>query len=378
MARERAAVELTNLLKSPDAREGVARRLMSWFSELRFESLVTNALLIPLRLYRETGQIYPSSDQWELALPFPSLLSETMIHDFATDSPWIPVSALHSGTAPSDFKIDEYFETYNSSFVPPIFDIHAAKIDLGKHRSFRRQWAYEWESVRRRAGLGHSEPPHYFLSPGARDSVTVFDTLQSEAFRSGFLRALAWAVEQSLLTRDAAELLALESCPLDLGLWSVVSEAPPAWWPHYSVEREGLDTCSARILEQVRRLWQKACCERGKRLIYAAGRAATGTDSIYALEIRGFFQFFVGGEGPELGEVADFLRRNAGTLTVEPSLAMEGGLEKIDPRRHATELEGWGLLKAVFFATPWVTPRWQASRMWSNCPTLAPYLSDDA
>lgn len=217
-------------------------------------------------------------------------------------------------------------------------------------------------------------PPDYFLSARGQSGNTYFDTLQSEAFRSGFLRALAWAADDSKVDADAVDVLALRCCPVDMALWPVALGAVPQWWPRVTVKTDGVDTAAAQVLGALERLWRNDCANSGMRLAYAAGRVATSPDVVYALEIRAAFQRFLGAPEPELSDVAEFLENGVSLSTLQPGLATEGQVASVNPSKHAAQIDGWGLVKVVFRLDPWVVPRWQAPRMWYGCPVLAPYL----
>ena len=376
LARERAASQLADLLGQSAIRQTVSNDFLDWIGILKFESLAANALLIPLQLKREGVQPLPRVERLIAALRYPSLLSEIILTSLGTEALNSGrLATFHSGRAAANFQINPYFNTYSSSFVPPVYDLRAQWLEDRWGIPFRRQWAYEWDIVRRRVGLGYSEPPRYFLSSRARSGNPYFDTLQSEAFRSGFLRALAWAVVDPKVDAGTADLLALTCCPLDLALWSVAAGSVPQWWPRVSINSNGIDTDAAEALETVERLWRSGCETPGMRLAYAAGSVARSPDVIYTLEIRAAFQRFLGGPEPELSDVAEFLENDVSLSTLQPGLATEGQIEPVDPSKHAAQIDGWVLVKVVFRLDPWVAPRWEAARMCYGCPVLAPYLA---
>lgn len=376
LVRERAASELVKLLRDPAVRETVADQFLGWIASLKFESLAANALLIPLRLKREGFDVLPSPESLVAALNCPSLLSEAIFSVLGAKTS-TSTSSLHSGRPQATFEVDSYFNTYVKSFVPPAYDHHARRLEERSGIPFRRQWAYEWSMVRQRTGLGYSEPPHYFLHPRAHTGNVYFDTLQSEAFRSSFLRALAWAIDDQKVDAGT-ELLTLTCCPLDMALWGVVGSPVPDWWPRVTVKDTGIDTAAAEVLQAVRTLWQRGCENPTMRLAFAAGRVATGADVVYALEIRAAFQSFLGGREPELSEVGEFLRDDVSLSTLPPGLATEGCVEPISPSNNTVRIQGWGLIRTVFRLDPWVVPRWQAPRMFYGCLILAPYLGSES
>jgi len=376
LVRERAASELVKLLRDPEQRGKVSDQFLEWMRSLEFESLAANALLIPLRLKRDGISPFPTLESLTDAISHPSILSETILTALGADiskPDW--TLGLHSGSPPAGFQIDSYFSSYVKTFVPPVYDLRAQRLEARWGIPFRRQWAYEWNIVRHRAQLGYSEPPHYFLSARAQAGNAYFDTLQSEAFRSGFLRALAWAVDDAKVDAGTLELLALTCCPLDMALWSVTAGPVPLWWPRVAIRDDVVDTAAAEILEAVQQLWQRGSQDSKTRLVYAAGRVATSQDVIYAVEIRSTFQRSLGAERPDLSEVEEFLKNDNVISTLPPGLAIEGVVQSAKPGEHAGGIGDWSLLRVVFRLDPWVVPRWQAPHMYYGCPVLAPYLA---
>lgn len=377
LVRERAAVHLSELIRGDATRELASRAFIEWMTGLRYESLMANALLILLRLQRHGTDL--NSKGLVDGFRYPSILSELMFRELIPDHrTTIQFSQLHSETAPEDYEIDPYFEKYSKSFVPPIYELHASRIERFSHIRFRRQWAYEWQLVRRRAGLGYSAPPSYFLSSNERPCHVCFDTLQSEAFRSGFLRALAWAAVNKALDVEVANMLALESCPVDLGLWDVSSVTRPDWWPSVSIidGGKGVDTTAEEILLAVERMWLRGFDDGDFRLAYASGPIRTNSNVVYRLEIRGVFQRNLGGAEPEVEEVADFVETGTRVRTEIAGLSVGGSLKPVQADDHAANVGGWSLVKAVFELDSWTNPRWQASRWMQGCPIAAPFIAD--
>lgn len=133
------------------------------------------------------------------------------------------------------------------------------------------------------------------------------DVSQSEVFRSAFLRAIAWAVDVAGLPESLAKVVALKSCPLDIGCWKIAPITKPGWWPHVQQTAARLDTSPGEVWHQIETLWQQQYnSDTSEMLVHASGHVFADETAISDLEILGTFQKFTGGADPSLEEVAEW------------------------------------------------------------------------
>ena len=373
LARERAGNELVRLLKSEHAKE-TERALIEWMTNQKLESMAANALAIPFRLGLETGTVIDCA-KYATAISVPSLLSDAVLREMGDAGRSHPLSALHSKNPPSSFVTPQYFNRYRRSYVPAAYDMEAESLEKCLHIPFRRQWAYEWNAICVRAGIDEAEWPDYFLSSRSDKESVVFDTQQSEAFRSAFLRALAWAADGKGLSEDAAVGKALSSFPINVTLWCIRPTTRPTWWPVAGSDNSAVDLAPASILQQIQESWQQQSVSE-KVVVWGSGRAGGGENSQYDLEIFGLFQRSVGPKEPEVSEVVSWLHAPKGAGTGRLSVTSRGELSGLSLDDYAVQFGDWNLLPtAVRLATPGM-PRWQAHWMrrlvWVPIPAMLP------
>src|SRR5207245_1790215 len=140
--------------------------------------------------------------------------------------------------------------------------------------------------------------------------------VMSEAYRSAFLRTLAWAVVDRGIPQGEALFLAARACPVDLELWPLRPSRRPAWWPHSHKANASIDVGPGEIWEQIALLWEKqrkaqpwgADEAMGGDWMLASGNGLiTWGEHSYMLEIFGGFQKCLGPKVPDIYEVATFL-----------------------------------------------------------------------
>lgn len=375
MVREQAAAQIVELLKDPEHCEMVGEVIIAWLSIRKIETLTTNLLVIPLRLRAGGFKVHPDAERIGAEVRYPSLLSHLLLAELRDDwrKPY-QWSEWHSGRAPNGFTPSSYFEHYKTAFLPPIYEDRAKSIENRFLMAFQRQWAYEWERVLERTGLSKSGPPYYFVRSGSDKTQVYIDVTQSEVYRSAYLRALAWAVDESGLPEDTARLYALECCPIDIGVWEIQLSRKPTWWPLVETPRDGLDTIPGQLWSQIEATWKNQQKEITLQLLVQAGGPIIVTETvIYNLEIYDAFQHFEGGDEPRLEEVAEWLACQY-TLTNQSTATLSGQIYPEAVNKYVKRFVGWSLAPAAFRVRSWTSMRWKAPWMYRGVWIPAPYL----
>lgn len=379
LVRERAASQIVALLKNRETCQVTGSAFIDWLASRTLESFAANALLIPLRLKADGDEVIPHVDAYDAAIKCPSVLSQLLFNEIRGDEigpmTW---THWHSGSAPVSTPPDPYFEQYKRSFVPEIYDLRAGQIERDFTIPFRRQWAYEYRCLMERTGFSHFGSFFNFLRAPSKDARVLCDVPQSEVFRSAFLRAIAWAVDIAGLQEDLAKVLALKSCPLDIGCWKIEPTAKPNWWPHAQQTVATLDISSGEVLRQVEILWrQQHNSDTSAMLVHASGHIFADETAISDLEILGAFQKFTGDADPTLEEVTEWLTTDHTIMPDRLAPSFEGNIEPVSLTEHIQQCAGWSLAPAAFRLNSWSTPRWQVDRMLRGVWVPAPYFLPD-
>ncbi len=377
MVRERAATQIVILLEDPAFREVIGEALVAWLSSRKLEILTANLLLLPLRLKADGLDVFPGIDRLAVANHYPSALSHLLMAELSDNwkepARW---QEWHSGTAPNSFTMSSYFERFERGFVPPIYEIHAKEIENNFLLPFQRQWAYEWERIIKRTNLPLSGPPFYFVRGYDKTYVQV-DVPQSEAYRSAYLRALAWAVDIGELPPDLAQVRALECCPVDVGVWKITPSNKPVWWPRADIGITGLDTTPGQVWQQVEALWKDQQRGTSKQLLaHASGLVFSNETSVCDLEIHSMFQRFEDKQNPQLEDVVDWLSHRHRNFPIQMRATLGGPIRPEPIDAYRCRFAGWSLVPTTFRVEGWTTPRWQIPQLYRGLWTVAPYLVD--
>jgi hypothetical protein len=375
MVRERAAMQIAELLKDLGLRGVIGEALIAWLSSQELESLAANMLVIPLRLKADGSEVFPDVARFIAAIHYPSVLSHLLIAELRDD--WTESfqwRGWHSGPAPNTFTSSSYFERYKTGFLPPIYVEHAKSIEKDFLLPFQRQWAYEWERILERTGLPMSAPPYYFIQHYNQTHV-YFEVSQSDVYRSAYLRALAWAVDEGDLPVDLARIRALECCPIDIGVWKIQPSPRPNWWPYVVASENDLDTTPGQIWPQMEALWREQQRSNTEQLlVHASGHIISAENAVYDLEIHGAFQRFEGGQEPVLEEVVEWLAWQHSVLPSQVTVTLSGQIRPEPFNKYVRQFLGWSLAPAAFRVRTWATARWQAPQTYRGIWTAAPYL----
>src|SRR5690242_17379848 len=99
----------------------------------------------------------------------------------------------------------------------------------------------------------------------------------TEAYRSAFLRTLAWASGDRGVHLGEVLFLAARACPIDFELWPLRPSRRPGWWPYSGKTNASIDVGPGEIWQQIALLW-----ERQYKSQPLEPNGAIGADSILA------------------------------------------------------------------------------------------------
>lgn len=390
LVRERTAAAIADLLLGPSQREATYAALLNWLRTQLLESVAASGLL-PLALVRlhDAPFAFGAVEEAWRVLRARSLLAWLLVDDLAPDLQ-VPLENTlhHSGEAPPDFVVDPFFTKYVTAFLPPIYEVRAKRLERRAGLPFRRQWAYEWDGLVRRSGLERSTQPLRFWAGPKPDKsrYVAADPPMSEAYRSAYLRALAWATASGALSPHEAAWLAAETCPLDLELWRLPPTRRPGWWPRAEEPTGKIDTVTPAVWRQVSELWERQLGDAAGLfgdewlLAQASGIVHHGTD-IHDLAIFGLFHKCHGPEEPDLATIAAWCDGGGPTDSNEiaasfPSpLRFRGTVEEQPVNAWVRRFRDWSIVPAAVAVEHAPTlPRWQAwramRRLWLPTPCL--------
>jgi hypothetical protein len=388
LARERACTAIAHLLADPAHAPSVKDFFLHWLRGQHHESVCGLALLALLWAKIDGGGTcpIPASDV-RGSLPWPSLQSSLLLAEYEPEAVvQDAVGDWHSGDPPDSFTCRPFFGEHVRNFLPGFYNNWAAEIEQRMLVPFRRQWAYEWEVVLQRRPFELSVTPlSYWIGYQEADERCIaVDTPLSEAYRSAYLRTLAWAVDTRGMDRDAATFRAAETVAVDLELWPLRPGARPGWWPAATSDAP-LETGPGDIWPAVDELWRRQ--QAGDPpwgadwvLAYADGRVRGG-DTPYDLSAVAFFQRPLGKGDPHVGEVFDWCAQGGETLlspiTSSP-LRFAGTVHPARVWDLATQFGGWSIVPAVGrFAPAGSFSRWQWWRWHRGMWGLAASLTAD-
>lgn len=379
MVRERACVAIANLLIDSSWSETVRRHLMRWMEARRLESVSAIGLLVLLRAkIQDSGFVIQPIEEFSSILHRPSVLSWILMNELVPrhiPSPnW---STFNSDSAPKDFKPETFFTKYSRNFLPPIYTDLAEKIQARGSIPFVTQWAFEWRKILERIGRRPSKDSLAFSGRENSEHYAAIDFELSEVYRSAYLRTLAWGIMVGALSENDAGLLAIKTCPIDLGLWRLRPISKPAFWPK-AYEPEGrIDAVPTQIWKRVEALWEKECAREDDWTIAEAnGRVHEGS-TIYDLEIYGLFQICQGPSIPNFEGLTDWYRWRNDVKYAPCNLLLEGVAEPTSPDTLAQSFADWDVVPVACRVSPCGTPRWQFWRVYRDIWLPEPFLSSN-
>ena len=385
MVRERACAGLATLLLHPHLGDSTQTALLLWIAEQRLESIAVIGILPFLRAQMQNDEYRVPSAELMQAIHAPSILSWLLLNEFALGQNLPLVDACrHKETAPTNFSPEPFFATYVNNFLPPAYTDYVSTIEQYERISLYRQWVFEWSSLLTELGIipNRDELDDWHrLLPG-NEHYAGTDTILSEVYRSAFLRALAWAKDQGVRS-EVVQFFAVRTCPIDLGLWRVLPQPKPLWWPQIGPSMGLVDTRTAHIWQQTQLLWEQTHrkLNNGTTIVAASG-IIHYQEVIYNLEIFGIFQRSLGPEVPELEDIVTWYneardRENEGLSLDQSSPLSFGGVVAVKPPETLQcRFADWIILPAARLNIAHkAVPRWQMWRIERGIWLPAPYLS---
>ena len=393
LVKERACSAISELLGDSIHSEETGQKLVHWLSAQTLESYAIYGLLVIARSIGDGTKLAPSfQESLFRALKAPSLLSWLLMKSLgSTDSLRLKDCLRYSPHPKPEFALPKFFTEYVQSFLPPSY-VDNAEIMERNHAGleFMRHWAFEWSELVQVFDIHESAESGRFWgeqhSGGERYGPA--DTVMSEAYRSAFLRTLAWAVVEHAVPEGEALFLAARICPVDLELWPMRSSHRPSWWPHSGEPNPSIDPGPGEIWKQIALLWEKQrksqAWESDEALgadwvLASASGLITWGEHNYMLEIFGGFQKCLGPTAPNTCEIAAFLAGEAESskyphLGTQSYLHFHGRIKWQSPHKLAVEFPEWSVVPAAFRTNAISIPRWQFWRIEKGIWLPAPFL----
>ena len=374
LVRERACVSLGSLMADPELGAETVGEVLAWITKQNLESV---AVLGMLALFqgRVHGIEIPTHETLSQHLVKPSLLSWLVARSLYKDSIGAPaLGEMYSDTAPVGFEADPFFLKHAERFVPPVYLERATRID-GKYCSgFLAQWKFEWTQVVQLSGLRLHTPRVEFWTRQDDDHLLCIDLPLSEAYRSAYLRAIAWAADQQFVSPSFALWLSAQTCPIDLGLWQVPPGNPPENWPRCEETQDSIDTLPGKLTGELAAMWQQ---QSGAEWLIAAasGRVLETVNSAYDVEIVGVIQACNGPDNPDIEAIPE--RRDGISIAEEADdlMVFGGGYPRKRTEDYEERYDDWSLWRLAALSNPNPLPRWQWWRfrrgIWLPSPFLA-------
>ncbi|WP_156034888.1 hypothetical protein [Pseudorhizobium marinum] len=229
MVRWKTAKALRSLLVGTTTREAATQALLAWLSARHFESEALAALSVFAVSPLHTRPPLPSL---ETSIIAPSIGSDFLLNEMygVVSDNW---RSRHSGTAPSNFTPDSYFDEYKTAQVPGHLLHELEFLESKTKLPFRKQWAFEWTNLRERHQVRYTRYPTYFGDYGLqRDGmVGQFIQQQAEVYRSAYQRALACAASEWQLPLSVVGPFSICGLPALPGLFDVDPVPRPSWLP---------------------------------------------------------------------------------------------------------------------------------------------------
>jgi hypothetical protein len=376
MVRERACVWIAESMASSSSKESIRARLLDWISEQHLESTSIFGLLILQRLKNDHGlDALPSGEEVDRSVRAPSVLSWMLLKElFGEAVEELDWKTAYSGSCPSSFKPDPFFEEHVENFLPLVYWDNAEYISHHCEVDFVRQWAWEWTNLIRATDIAESTEVLYEW--GRRDDkhYFVFDSLMSEVYRSSFLRTLAWTVDSEILTIEEAGGYAVQACPVDLGLWEVDVGQEPSWVPRIEPPKGAIDITHSQILAEVERLWENKVTSEGMVLLEASLPIVREANIGIDLSIWGVLQASSGHKRPALPDVINWCKKQYRGRSALRPLSFGAKFEPASSTGFEEALGDWVLLPTAIRVYPITAPRWQYWRIYDGLWFPSPFL----
>lgn len=387
-AKEETCQQIIKLLQNSQYQSQVKEYYWQWLSTRIFESQCVTAIVLFYKCRQEQENIFSDEDLDRLmkSIPVPSVLSWMLLSELKRQSlkPEPEYSRLHSGDAPRDYKIPDYFADYKTALLPPVYDMRIDVLQRKGALGMRRQWAYEITCLYEREGILARYPSaHFFIDRGTQKRVSIFDLPQSEIFRSGYLRALAWAFDKGHIDKADMMLNAMAFCPVEFCSWQAKPSEKPAFWPEVKDASESFDQTPDRVFQSLGAILSTG--SDAEQLVGSASGPVSvhfdkhgDIESFYDLEIYGLFQKNVERDGevnPE--EVIEQLERIKSIHANRLTSNLEGPLPSIDVNEKLAVSGGTSFAPSVLALRADPIARWQNEQMYRGINIAAPYLAEE-
>jgi hypothetical protein len=147
---------------------------------------------------------------------------------------------------PSPYTPPLFFTRYRRAFIPPYFADTAEEISQKTRVNFTQLWGWECERLMKSLAIPEEigDTSSYTGGPGRKGNLVGASSRVAEAFKSGFLRCVAWFHLQGLLSKEDFVEYSMKVCPIDLSLWDIRTAAPPDWWPRSDLQAKEVSTLS--------------------------------------------------------------------------------------------------------------------------------------
>ncbi len=375
MVRERACTSIAELLIDKEQASETMEYLKNWAKSQQLESVMVFALLVLIRakMLCQAFELPAFAEMIEI-INKPSALSYLLLKELGYDNtPKPDWNSLCLSDTPKDFVPSAFFQKYCTNYIPPIYETHARHIEQKYGIPFYKHWAFEWKTTLEDIDRKPSPEPLHFWGRPESEHYEGIDFVISEVYRSAYLRTLAWTVAKNVFREEDATYLAIEACPIDPSLWKVQSQTKPQWWPISKPTSAVIDTVVADIWQQLGSWWSETQKSQNEWLVAQADGRICQTDSIYDLEIRGFFQKCCGNNKPDLKEILKKTKRRIPYVT--SSIGVDGYINHEPINKFLESIGDWDVLPAACQIWPYTTPRWQSRRLKRGVWVPAPFLA---
>lgn len=377
LVRERACGGIARLLIDPTHRMQTEVALLAWIAQQQLESRVCNGLLAFAKARDLGGQhVLPELRCIRESIQRPSILSQVLLGDLFLGADFeLDCAGWHSGHAPEDFLRDPFFLKYVKHFLPPQHYRQAAQLESHTKRPLIRQWEYEWLQIVRSLGLKVSEEPLHWANAPPEGRYAAMDFRVGDVYRSALLRALAWMVDIQALSAVDVGVFVLPMCPIDVGLWRVQPQRPPAWLPTVSASTCAVDTTPAQVWGAIERMLSAQRASSDPWIVGAVLGLCGDCEHLFFIEVQSVFQRCLGPRAPSSEALMRCVDQSTCALLVPPSVALGGTLHCEKGHFMVQELDDWLVLPACVRVRPWTIPRWQHWRVWWGLCFPSPCLA---
>ncbi|TLD71936.1 ATP-binding protein [Phragmitibacter flavus] len=387
ICRERAATMIG--VELSDRNEDVELALKHWLEKQSVPTLAMQAML-PLIKAQELGRMWTpfelrnffdqvkarSIGAWIIANFLNRDVAGKMMEWAVVGSPETPLDIVR-GTA---------FLGECSYYVPFAFRDHVQKLPEPIGPLFADCWRQEFaniwgeepdrrvdEGLRTWRSLDSRERGHI----GAEPRIT-------EACRSGFDRAVAWAVASDFMTSDQAIRWCRRNIPVDVELWKIQPQPMPTWWPSVEpIKEDGLAEVP-QVLWNLVDEWfnhnnplnsQTEWVIGGLKGCVDAGSMRFGINVYPALQQR------ITGIIPDDELV---VKAASGDLQgiwcqslhcCDSAIQSRGSTAKFHIKECAAKVDGWAILPVTTWLEPSAIQTWQAWRKFTLPRTMLNWFS---